>query len=50
MTACLMDPFERCGGVELLDCLFTKSVEMKVVYDHYIESLAANSETGSKMP
>jgi hypothetical protein len=43
MTACIMHPFEKCIGVELLDCLYTKSVDMKAVYDRYIEGLSTSA-------
>jgi len=44
MTACLMHPFEKCVGIELLDSLYKSSVEMKSVYDQYCESLSSNPE------
>ena len=50
MTACIMHPFDKCIGVELLDCLFTKSVDMKAVYDRYIEGLSTSSENVVQMP
>jgi hypothetical protein len=50
MTACLMHPFDRCVGVELLDSLYKSSVEMKAVYDNYVEESMASSPEASKMP
>lgn len=44
MTACLMHPFEKCIGVELLDSLFSKSLEMKTVYDRYADAQSSNPE------
>ena len=33
LTACLMHPFDKCMGIELLDNLFHQSTLMKAEYD-----------------
>ncbi len=41
LTGCLMHEFDRCIGVELLENLYKKSLEMQDVYDIHIEEQAS---------
>lgn len=36
LTACLMHPFEKCFGIELLTQLYDKSLDLKKDYEKYI--------------